>query len=173
MPVGGWTFVAMADQMTQYLAGSSGQRLNYEAGQTVRLRLDSGQQLADYLLITPEGQEPRHSPDPRASTLVVAGTQTVGQYRVQAGPQAGGFQKGFSINVPRGESRLDPIGRNQLDQLFGEGRYAFAEDTSGLERAIGESRVGREVFPILMVLLAGILAGEQWLANRFYRRGDA
>ena len=28
LPVGGWTFVALADQMTQYLAGSSGQRLD-------------------------------------------------------------------------------------------------------------------------------------------------
>lgn len=170
LPVGGWSFVALADQVTQYLAGNSGQQLNYEAGQTVTLRLDPGVRLADYLLITPEAQEPRRAPSPRESMLAISGVGAIGHYRVQAGPQDGGFQKGFSVNVAAEESRLEPIGRNQLDQVLGEGRYGFAEDTTGLERAIGASRVGREAFPVLMILLAGILAGEQWLANRFYRK---
>ena len=31
-------------------------------------------------------------------------------------------------------------------------------------------RVGRELYPLLIFLVAAVLAGENWLANRFYKR---
>jgi hypothetical protein len=38
-----------------------------------------------------------------------------------------------------------------------------------IDRDISTGRVGRELFPTLMLLLAVVLAGELLVANRFYR----
>jgi hypothetical protein len=164
-----WPYVVLADQIVQYLAGSSGRQLNFEAGQTVALRLEPGTALTDYLLVTPRGQEPRRTVDTGEGVLAVPGTNELGQYRLQVGPEKGGLEKGFSLNAPREESRLAPLTSQQLDQLLGAGRYSLADDAKSLQRVVGQARVGREAFPLVMLLVVLVLAGEQWLANRFYR----
>ena len=60
-----------------------------------------------------------------------------------------------------------------MDELFGENRYKLARSRKDIQREVGESRVGREFYPYLLVLLALVLSLEHLLANRFYRRQGA
>ncbi len=41
-----------------------------------------------------------------------------------------------------------------------------------IDRSVSAGRVGQELFPYLILLLVLVLAGEQVLANRFYRDYD-
>jgi hypothetical protein len=164
-----WSFLALADQMMLYLSGGTGEKLNYESGQTVALRLDPASRLTDYTLVHPAGVEQRRSTDPSPTSLVVGDTSLVGHYRIHAGPNEGGLEKGFSVNPPPEESSLTPVDSAYLDGVFGKEQYHLVDDSTSLERVVGEARVGREVFPLIALLLVVILAVEQWLANRFYR----
>jgi hypothetical protein len=61
----------------------------------------------------------------------------------------------------------------KLTEIFGEGRYELLRETQDIERAQGHNRVGREFYPILMIMLAVIVGLEQLLANRFYTSRSA
>ena len=61
--------------------------------------------------------------------------------------------------------RLDP---NLLSEILGADRYTLARGTTELNRGIGRARVGRELFPFLMLVVVGLLAMEHLLSNRFY-----
>lgn len=165
----GWSFVALADRIMLYLSGSTGQKLNYEAGESVVLSLEPGVRLADYVLVPPDGREFRRTADPNQSSLLVTGTDQLGHYRIRGGSTSAGFQKGFSVNPSPEESTLTPVAPEELERLFGPDRLHVVSNAAGLERAVGEARVGREVFPLLVLLVVVMLAAEQWLANRFYR----
>ncbi len=172
LPVGdAWPFLILANGMASYLAGSSRQPLNYFAGQAVVLPLGPSKDLNTYLLKSPgSGQiEQRLTPDRKENLLRVTATDTPGNYRVQAGGQTGGFDRGFSINLSRQQTDLERIGEDQLKKLFGNHAFRLARDSRQLEGERTEARVGLDLFPLLAVLLAVILAAEHCLANRFYR----
>jgi hypothetical protein len=38
-----------------------------------------------------------------------------------------------------------------------------------VQQSVGAARYGRELFPFAILLICGILLGEQWMANRFYQ----
>jgi len=60
---------------------------------------------------------------------------------------------------------------DDLDLLLGADRYQVARDLEELERRVGDMRIGREVFPMLLVLLLIVFCCEHLVANRFYETG--
>ena len=80
--------------------------------------------------------------------------------------------RGFSVNLPPEATELRRVESTRLDELLGKDRYQFARNRDEIELSVGEARAGREFYPTLLVLLAGALAMEQLLANRFYRRAE-
>jgi len=173
LPVGdAWPFLILANGMASYLAGSSQQPLNYFAGQAVVIPLDPSKDLNTYLLRSPGAAqiEQRLTPDRKENLLRVTATDAPGNYRVQAGGQTGGVDRGFSINLSRQDTDLERIGEDQLKELFGKHTFRLARDSSQLEGERIKERVGLDLFPYLAVLLAVILAAEHCLANRFYRK---
>jgi hypothetical protein len=172
LPVGdAWPFLILANGMASYLAGGSQQPLNYFAGQAVVLPLDPSKDINTYLLRSPgAGQiEQRLTPDRKENLLRVTATETPGNYRVQAGGQAGGVDRGFSVNLSRQETDLERIDKEQLKKLFGKHAFDLASDSGQLERKVTKARVGLDLYPYLAVLMAVALAAEHCLANRFYR----
>jgi hypothetical protein len=59
-----------------------------------------------------------------------------------------------------------------LDEILGVGRYQFARSKDEIVLGVGEARMGREFFPLLIVLVALVLGLEHLLASRFYRAGE-
>ena len=77
---------------------------------------------------------------------------------------------GFSVNVPDGETRFDPIVPQDLDTVFGKDNYKLAEDVQTLEKMERIGRLGHEMFPWLMFLILAIVTLENFLANTFYKQ---
>ncbi|HWB12947.1 MAG TPA: BatA domain-containing protein [Pirellulales bacterium] len=167
-----WPYLMLVDQMGSYLAGSTDGQLNYLAGETAVLRTSRDERYNTYLLTTPRGDTYRQSADPKQRSIAIASTQWIGNYQVAAGGEQGGLNRGFSVNVAPKASDLTRTDEDGLKQVFGDAEFRLARSREEIDRNISTGRVGRELFPLLMALLAIALAVEHVLANRFYRSGD-
>jgi len=164
-----WPFVILANGMASYLVGSLDQTLNYSAGETVVLRLDPQQIHRSYAMNAPGDFEVRLTPDLAQNTLVITSTDAVGNYRVSAGGTNDAYRSGFSVNLASEQTDLTRADQQRLLEVFGETPFRVARQRSELEGNVSRGRVGRELFPTLILLLAFVLAAEHILANRFYR----
>ena len=165
----GWCpFVILANQMAAYLVGSSGEQLNYLAGQTAVVRLDAAQSRRGYLLFTPDGRSSSYSASLDRRELPITATDQVGNYRLEAGG-AGGVKLGFSVNYAPDQTRLDRLSDQELAALFGPLKFQLAHTREQIDRDISTGRVGRELFPPLMLMVTLVLALEMLVANRFYK----
>jgi hypothetical protein len=141
--------------------------LNYLAGETAVLSNDTKYDADRYQLFAPQGEpQPVNAVDGR---LTVKFTEEVGPYRLK-GEHNGPVIRGFSINGHPHESQLARVTPEQLDQLLGAERYQLARGRSEIEFGVRQKRLGQEFFPLLMLLVAIVLALEHVLANRFYGR---
>ena len=102
---------------------------------------------------------------------MVVAPQYLGNWTVKAIATEGKEgMTGFSVNPPLTESLFVPLETSDLDKIFGgKDRYALANDPESLERAIQTTRIGREMFPWLIMLIMVVVTVESILANRFYR----
>ena len=57
----------------------------------------------------------------------------------------------------------------ELAELLGEGNFRIARNRNEIDRNVNIGRVGQELFPYLIGLVAVAMACEHWLSNRFYR----
>jgi len=165
-----WPFVMLANETMLYLVGSQEEQLNYRAGDRVLLEGGRDRLPPIVLLQTPDGNQDRRTVDPRENVLEITTTDQVGNYRVVAGGREAGIDRGFSVNVGPEVSRLERLEPEGLDAVFGEDGYRLARNPEEIEGQQERSRVGQELFPYLMAILAAVLACEHFLANRFYRR---
>ena len=79
------------------------------------------------------------------------------------------FVRGFSINTPAAETQLVRVDPSLLDELLGSDNYRIARNRSEVESSVGQARFGRELYPLLMLLVAGLFLAEQAMSNRFYK----
>ncbi len=164
-----WPFFVVTNEMMLYLVGNSDSQLNYLLGQPATIRTDGDQAISTFVLTNPEGERFRRTVDSQDQTIAVTATQWPGHYRIQSGGSRDGLDQGFSVNVPSELSDLDRIAPEELKEIFGEREFLTARNEQELVRIQGQGRVGRELFGLLIVLAAIVLAGEHFLANRFYR----
>ncbi len=164
-----WPFVILANGMASYLVGSLDQSLNYSAGEEVVLQLDPKHIHRSYAMSAPGGFEVRLTPNLAQNTLTVTSSDTIGNYRVAAGGAEDAYRSGFSINLAPEQTELARTDAEHLKEIFGETPFRIARQQSQLEGNVSRGRVGRELFPALILAVALVLAAEHLLANRFYR----
>jgi hypothetical protein len=112
-----WPYVLLMDQTFAYLAGGSDDPLNYITGATVVLKLppDKPQsylvkRIADDPLSAADDSPPvRKTANPQQPEIRVDDTERPGNYRVTAGGDEGGFERGFSVNLDVAASNLARI----------------------------------------------------------------
>ncbi len=168
---GSWPFLMLINEAAFYLVGSGQEQLNYSAGETAVVHLNSAEQ-SIYLLITPRGDQIRTPADEKQNAVVVTSTEVAGNYRLRAGGGEQGVDLGFSVNLPADISQLDRVTSQDLKNVFGETPFRLARDRDEIDRSVSAGRVGQELYPYLIVLLAIILGCEQALSNRFYQDYD-
>jgi hypothetical protein len=172
LPAGNtWAFLALMNETVPYLAGTSNEQLDFEAGSNVSLFLGTGARYQSCLLIGPDTKTPESLTPPATSEyLEILTPQMLGQWTVMArDAENRQTQLGFSINPPRAESRFDRLETQDLDAIFGKDSYALAEDAASLKKFQDTVRVGNELFPWLMMLILIIVTLENLLANTFYK----
>lgn len=164
-----WPFLAITNGIAEYLAGTSDAQLNYLAGQTVVLRLAPDEQTSSFALKIPGAAAIRQAIPEGQHDLAIATTDVLGNYRVRAGGGEQRLDRGFSVNCPAEMSQLKRIPAAQIVAALGEDRVRVARTRSEIEVRVGLGRVGRELFPALILAMALVLCAEQLLSNRFYR----
>lgn len=96
-------------------------------------------------------------------------TAAAGHFTVQS--EDGTWTEGFSINAAVSESNLERLPPGPVAELFGPEALTPADKQRPLDDILsGRFTQPIELFPFLMILLLLVLAGENLLANKFYRR---
>ncbi len=178
-------YLVFAQQTIGYLAGDLDDgRFNFQCGQTVPVPLPAT------ALPSPPGGEGRvwgssysvqHPCLPAAESIVMRPenetelhlTKAVvpGSYSVV--DEANTRVAGFSLNVAPEESLLTRLPAEQIEDLLGAGAVLPIDFKTNLRDALSQHwSQPVELFPWLMILLLFLLAGENLLANKFYRRED-
>ena len=170
-------FVMLANELMYYLVGQGQERLNYIAGETAVVRLDGlvrggEDRFSTYVLTTPGGDHIRTPLDEKLDAVVVTSTEAPGNYLIQAGGGATALDLGFSVNLPGNVTSLARASAEDVKAIFGETPFRLAHNRDEIDRNVSAGRVGSELFPYLIVLMAIALACEQVLANRFYSDYD-
>jgi len=168
---GGWTFLVLMDQTVPYLAGTSSEQLNFDAGESVLLKLDPTSHFTSFLVTGPDpATKPRLLPSPSNEFLQIEAPPDLGPWTVKAKTVDNReTTMGFSVNVPRGESQFTQLDKNDFDGIFGKDGYHLAEDAAALTKTVAIARYGYEVFPWLMFLILIVVTLENFLANTFYK----
>ncbi|MCD4728760.1 MAG: hypothetical protein K8R46_13935, partial [Pirellulales bacterium] len=169
LPVGeAWPFMILANRTASYLVGGSDEHFNYLAGQTAVMQLDPAQQRRGYLLFTPDGTSTTYPAVLDRRELPITTTDRVGNYRLLSGGE-GQVDLGFSVNYAPKQTQLERITEGELSGVFGPVRYRLARTRQQIDRDISAGRVGRELFPPLILIVVLILALESFASNRFYK----
>lgn len=170
LPAGdAWPFMVLVNEMLAYLVGASEEQLNYYAGQTAVLALDPQSARRTFVVTAPGDVTFPVTADARQDLLVVSGPEQPGNYRVQSGGGAGAVDRGFSVNLRPEQTLLDRLTPDDLAAMLGPGQFRLARAREEIDRDISLGRVGQELFPYLIVLVALVLGAEHVVANRFYR----
>ena len=162
-----WPGFVLVNEMMFYLSGGREKRLNYFAGDTAVIPVAEAQRDATFVLTTPTGERLRQPADQKQAALVISGTDTPGNYRAEEGGKQAAL--GFSVALSADASDLMRMRPEDLKNVFGSTPFRLARNREEIDRSVSVARLGRELYPYLVVLLALILAAEQLLANRFYR----
>ena len=160
-------FFALTWESFQYIVQQGETQLNYEVGQPVSLAVREATGNGRYQLFVPSGSWQEVTASKNRVTLQFANTP--GTYRLR--PASGrGRHWGFSMNLPKNTTNLDRIETSALNEWFGEDGFRLARDREAVNREVGEARVGRELYPWVLVFVSLVLILEYLLANRFYHR---
>jgi hypothetical protein len=160
-----WPFVILANEALLYAIDTSDDR-NVVAGTPAVLHLDRRDVPAAFVS-TPSGDDFPAAVDQKRGTITVTATQVPGNYAVRAGGDVGGVAKGFSVNLAAAATDFSRLSGEDLAAVLGTGhRLARTEDE--LIRDVNRERVGSELYPWVIVLVALAMAADWIVANRFY-----
>jgi hypothetical protein len=85
--------------------------------------------------------------------------------------EGGKWSDGFSLNVPVEESNLERLPPEAISELFGPETIFAVDKKLALDDILsGKFTQPIELFPFLMILLLLVLAMENWMGNKFYRK---
>ncbi len=164
-------FLVLMNETVPYLAGTSNEQLDWEAGENVLLFLGPGARFQSFQLMGPDTKTPETlSQSTTSDYLEIVAPQRLGQWTVIAkDAESHQTRLGFSLNPPRTESKFESLETKDLDTIFGKDGYALAEDAKALMKYQETIRYGIELFPWLMMLILIIVTLENVLANTFYK----
>lgn len=165
-----FAFIVLNNSILRYLSHQSEDVFNYVSGQSVLVRLDPERPFERYLVRKPGFQQLPGEVPKDADVLTLTESNQPGHYEVVSldQEQERPFRVGYSVNLPSTEADLTRLGKSELDALLGEERYSVARQIQELDRVVSDRRVGREIFPLLLMIAITFFCGEHIVANWFY-----
>jgi hypothetical protein len=149
--------------------GSGEQQLNYFAGNSVSLAIGAAKS-RHYTLARPDHSDETALPAPEKEELSISGVEQVGNYQVHCAGGPAEPVRGFSINLPSHVTQLARLSDQELSEMFGPFKPRVARSNDQIVRNVHDSRVGREIYPWLILVFAGLLAVEYVVSNWFYKK---
>ena len=160
-----WPFVILANETLLHAVDTSDDR-NVLAGAPAVLHIDR-RDMPAAIVSTPAGDDFPAAVDQKRGTITVTTTQVPGNYTVRAGGDIGGITKGFSVNLPPPATDFSRLPDDALAAVLGPG-HRLAKSAEQIVRDVNRERVGSELFPWVIVLVALAMAADWIVANRFY-----
>jgi hypothetical protein len=173
LPLARWSFLALADQMMQYLSRRADSVFNYNAGDDVIVHVDAATPISKYLLRKPGLQQLPGEVKPGARLFAIRDADQLGHYEVVGGEAGSKFSAGFSVNASPAESDFQRLTEEDRSALLGEKRYSVARNIQGLEKVVDITRIGVEIYPLLLGFLLMVFCTEHIVANHFYAAEQA
>ncbi|MFV0443880.1 MAG: BatA domain-containing protein [Planctomycetaceae bacterium] len=167
-----WPVLAFAESLTLYLSRSTDNVFNLTAGEDLVLTLPATEEPRKFLLKRPEYKQSTVSLAAGANELAIADVHDVGLYALADPARPSEPVQGFSVNAAAEESQLTRLTETELDALFGAAEYQVARSIGELDATVNMADLGREVFPIVLLLAIVAFLGEHLVANRFYEADD-
>jgi hypothetical protein len=165
-------FVVLPHLTLRYLAGDMEEvNLNFESGEPVLVPLPLDPRRPPYSVGGPalEDADSTLIPAENENVLQVKGAVQPGNYPVF--DNEGGRIGRFSVNVPPAECDLARVPPAQIAALFGPGAILEVDDQTDFLEALGSHwKKPLDLLPWLLALLLLVLAVENLLANKFYKR---
>lgn len=155
-----------------YLADQSDGAWNHDVGQPVVVSTQDDSvgsepsfESETWQMVTPRGDWQNVRTE--NGIVTVTSTDAAGAWRLKPStPGETGI--GFSVNLPNASTNIKRLEEGKLDEVLGANAYTIARGTGEINRGIGRARVGRELFPFLVLVVVGLLAMEHLMSNRFY-----
>lgn len=161
-------FVPLLHETIRYLSETGAQEaeeLDVGEGATVRLPVvpDGGV----VTLRLPGGGERTVAPEPGPGGYALAIEETGEPGFWVLTSAAGDTLAALAAGIPSAESDPARVPIEELEQRYGDGRGAVLEGAAGIERAVKEARIGREIGRWFLWAAALLLAAEMIIAARF------
>ncbi len=160
-----WPFLILANETLLHALDTSDDR-NVLAGSAAVLHLDR-RDMPAAVVSTPAGDDFPAAVDQKRGTITVTSTQLPGNYVIRAGGEVGGVAKGFSVNLAPSATDFSRVPEADLAAVLGPG-HRLARTEEELVRDVNIERIGSELFPWVIVLVALAMAADWIVANRFY-----
>ncbi|HEY6564365.1 MAG TPA: BatA domain-containing protein [Pirellulaceae bacterium] len=161
-----WPFVVLVNEMVEYLVGNSGSDLVFETGESVTLRQPTSVVTARVEVFTPRGTW--RNVVQENDELALGLLDEPGIYRVYPN-ESGAPVSGLSVNLSAAVTQLSRAAPSDLNRCLGADRYQLVSNPNQIDREVSDARVGREMLPFGLLILALLMAGEHILANRIYQ----
>lgn len=168
-------YFVLVNKTMGYLAGDAEEgTFNFLSGQNVTVVLPAKPRFPTYTILGP-GLTGAEAIVPRAesqSELQIAQAVMPGNYTLV--DPTGKRTSCFSVNIPPEECQLNHVAKEAIEALFGEGALLPLDHKASLRDAL-QKRWNQpvELLPWLMMALLVLLAVENMLANKFYKREPA
>lgn len=161
-----WPAFALLYGSFQTLSGANQERVNFGVGVPVAFRNDLRTWPSRYNLFLPDATSKILVSE--EGQLAAGSFERAGTYRMRS-LRGEPVSRGFSINVAAADTLLERLPEEQLEGLLGTDTYTLAKNRDEIESSVGQARFGRELYPLLMIFVAGLFLAEQAMSNRFYK----
>ncbi len=163
LPVGenSWVFVGLADGIGRLLVGAGDRTYNLAPGHTATLHFAQSPP-PHSILVLPDGSTSNVPSETSKRQIRFSATDQIGNYRLRTDGS------GFSVNCVRDQLDLTRIMPSALDDYFGDKKYRIAKNRNEIEIVVAKGRVGQELYPLVLLGLCLLFAGEYVFSNRFY-----
>ena len=160
-----WPFVILANETLLHAVDTTDDR-NVAAGSPALVHVDR-RDVPVVTVSTPSGDDFPAAVDQKRGTITVTATQVPGNYAVRSGGDVGGLSKGFSVNLPPAATDFRRLADDTLAAALGPG-HRLARSAEEIVRDVTLERVGTELYPWVIVLVALAMAADWIAANKFY-----
>ncbi len=167
-----YLYIVLTDQLVQYLSRQASGTFNHLVGDEVSLPLDRERKLKKVVVRMPDFKQRPQDVPAEAKLLTLRDLSAIGSYSVDSPEKNFDYHAGFSLNLPAAESDFTRFEPADLDQALGTGRYSVSRDPSSLDKNQVRTRLGQEMYSLVVAFLVAIFALEQFTATWFYRTDE-
>ena len=164
-PLPAWLLVRA---IAQHIVAGDADSLNISVGEVASFENDLRRWPESYRVFTPAADQVPATVNAIDGMIRYRFTDLPGHYRLK-GQLDGPVLRGFSTSLEPAATDLARLEPDRLDTFFGAERYQVVQQQDEIKRQQGTNRRGKELYPLLMLMLLIAMSVENLISNQFYR----